>query len=172
MPNLPNKYELITTLYRETLNEVSNPAEWQKFLRTAGYNFRLDFDDQILLYAQKPESTAVLEIEKWNNVFDRWVNKGSTGIAFFDKEKPGSRRLRYFFDISDTHEARFARPVPTWKVLPEFEETITETLENAFGELEDKSEFGYALLSAVNDPMDLSLPGSSVHGIFRARILE
>ena len=63
---MPNKYELITTLYRETLNEVSNPVEWQKFLRTAGYNFRLDFDDLILLYAQKPESTAVLEIEKWN----------------------------------------------------------------------------------------------------------
>ncbi len=151
---MPNKYELITTLYRETLNEVSNPAEWQKFLRTAGYNFRLDFDDLILLYAQKPESTAVLEIEKWNNVFGRWVNKGSTGIAFFDKEKPGSRRLRYFFDISDTHEARFARPVPTWKVLPEFEETITETLENAFGELVDKSEFGYALLSAAKNAVE------------------
>ena len=154
MKSLPNKYELITTLYRETLNEVSNPSEWQKFLQTAGYNFRLDFDDLILLYAQKPESTAVLEIEKWNNVFGRWVNKGSTGIAFFDKEKPGSRRLRYFFDISDTHEARFARPVPTWKVLPEFEENITETLENAFGELEDKSEFGYALLSAVKNAVE------------------
>jgi len=151
---MPNKYELITTLYRETLNEVSNPAEWQKFLHTAGYNFRLDFDDLILLYAQKPESTAVLEIEKWNKVFGRWVNKGSTGIAFFDKEKPGSRKLRYFFDISDTHEARFARPVPTWKVLPEFEETITETLENAFGELEDKSEFGYALLSAAKNAVE------------------
>ena len=151
---MPNKYELITTLYRETLNKVSNPAEWQKFLRTAGYNFRLDFDDQVLLYAQKSESTAVLEIEKWNNVFGRWVNKGSTGIAFFDKEKPGSRRLRYFFDISDTHEARFARPVPTWKVLPEFEETITETLENAFGEFEDKTEFGYALLSAAKNAVE------------------
>ena len=87
---MPNKYELITTLYRETLNEVSNPSEWQKFLRTAGYNFRLDFDDLILLYAQKPESTAVLEIEKWNNVFGRWVNKGSTGIAFLTKKNPAA----------------------------------------------------------------------------------
>ena len=59
---MPNKYELITTLYRETLNEVSNPSEWQKFLQTAGYNFRLDFDDQILLYAQKPESMTALKI--------------------------------------------------------------------------------------------------------------
>ena len=87
---MPNKYELITTLYRETLNKVSNPAEWQKFLRTAGYNFRLDFDDQILLYAQKPESTAVLEVEKWNNVFGRWVNKGSTGIAFLIRKNPAT----------------------------------------------------------------------------------
>ena len=66
-------------------------------------------------------------------------------LLFLIKKNPAAEG----FDISDTHEARFAKPVPTWKVLPEFEESITETLENAFGELEDKTEFGYALLSAA-----------------------
>ena len=151
---MPNKYELITTLYRETLNEVSNPSEWQKFLRTAGYNFRLDFDDQILLYAQKPESTAVLEIERWNKGFGRWVNKGSTGIALFDKDYPGRTRLKYVFDISDTHESRYAKTVPLWEMHRNYETEVTETLENNFGELEDKSSFAYVLLSAADNAVE------------------
>ena len=148
---MSTKYELITELYRRTVDYVTNPEQWQKFLRTAGYNFRLDFDEQILLYAQKPEATAVLEIEKWNKAFGRWVNKGSTGIAFFDKEYMGSARLKYLFDISDTHEGRYARRVPIWNVLPGYEESIIETLENNFGELEDRSSFGFALLSAAKN---------------------
>lgn len=79
---MARKYELITDLYYQTINEVSeNVDSWKSFLKTAGRNFRLRFDEQILIYAQRPDAIAVLEIEKWNNRFGRWVNKGAKGIG-------------------------------------------------------------------------------------------
>ena len=107
-----------------------------------------------MLIAQKPEATAVLEIERWNRGFGRWVNKGSTGIALFDKDYPGRTRLKYVFDISDTHESRYAKTVPLWEMHRNYETEVTETLENNFGELEDKSSFAYVLLSAASNAVE------------------
>ena len=79
---MARKYELITDLYYQTINEVSENADsWKSFLKTAVRNFRLRFDEQILIYAQRPDAIAVLEIEKWNNRFGRWGNKGAKGIG-------------------------------------------------------------------------------------------
>ena len=154
---MASKYERITDLYLQTVGEVSKPEVWPRFLTTACYNFRLSFDKQILLYAQRPDATAVLPIEGrqgWNQRFGRWVNRGSKGIAILDSDSNGQARIRYYFDIADTHEGRHPRPVPIWAVHPEQEQAIIETLENSFGVLKNRDSLGDALLSAASNVME------------------
>ena len=151
-------YKALTELYRETQRKVTAPSEWQAFLAAACRNYRLTFDEQLLVYAQRPDATAVLEIERWNRQFGRWVNRGANGIAVFDGEHTGKPRLKYYFDISDTHEARFPRPVPIWTVREEYVPDIIETLENSFGELEHKEDLGAALLSAAKNAVEDNMP--------------
>ena len=151
-------YKALTELYRETQRKVTAPSEWQAFLASACRNYRLTFDEQLLVYAQRPDATAVLEIERWNRQFGRWVNRGANGIAVFDGEHNGKPRLKYYFDISDTHEARFPRPVPLWTVREEYAPDIIETLENSFGELEHKEDLGAALLSAAKNAVEDNMP--------------
>ena len=151
-------YKALTELYRETQRKVTAPSEWQAFLASACRNYRLTFDEQLLVYAQRPDATAVLEIERWNRQFGRWVNRGANGIAVFDGEHNGKPRLKYYFDISDTHEARFPRPVPLWTVREEYAPDIIETLENSFGELEHKEDLGEALLSAAKNAVEDNMP--------------
>ena len=151
-------YKALTELYRETQRKVTAPDQWQAFLASACRNYRLSFDEQLLVYAQRPDATAVLEIERWNRQFGRWVNRGANGIAVFDGEHTGKPRLKYYFDISDTHEARFPRPVPIWTVREEYAPDIIETLENSFGELEHKEDLGAALLSAAKNAVEDNMP--------------
>lgn len=151
-------YKALTELYRETQRKVTAPSEWQAFLASACRNYRLTFDEQLLVYAQRPDATAVLEIERWNRQFGRWVNRGANGIAVFDGEHTGKPRLKYYFDIYDTHEARFPRPVPIWTVREEYAPNIVETLENSFGELEHKEDLGAALLSAAKNAVEDNMP--------------
>ena len=133
---MARKYDLISELYDRTCASVSeNPLNWQGLLRTASYNFRLRFDEQLLLYAQRPDATAVLPIERWNGSFGRWVNRGAKGIAVFEDENRQRQRLTHYFDISDTHGSRYARPVPLWQMKPEYESDVAETLENTFGDV-------------------------------------
>jgi N12 class adenine-specific DNA methylase/adenine-specific DNA methylase len=115
----------------------------------------------VLLYAQRPNATAVLTIDGrngWNQRFGRWVNRGATGIAVFDGDSIGRSRLKYYFDISDTHESRFSRPVPIWTMRPEYESAVVEALENSFGELVDKNSFAAALLSASQNAVQDNMP--------------
>ena len=158
---MARKYETITELYRKTVAGLAAPQAWQSFLTTACHNFRLPFDEQVLLYAQRPDATAVLPIEGkngWNQRFGRWVNRGATGIAVFDGDAVGRSRLKYYFDISDTHESRFARPVSIWTMRPEYEPAVIEALENSFGELEDKTDLAAALLSAAKNATQDNMP--------------
>ncbi|XOQ48062.1 MAG: Superfamily II DNA and RNA helicase [Eubacteriales bacterium] len=132
------KFDLISELYERTCFAVTdNPVNWQLFLKTAGRNFRLRFDEQLLIYAQRPDATAVLEIERWNGTFGRWVNRGAKGIAVFEDADRSRQRLIHYFDISDTHESRYSRPVPIWEMRPEYEAEVIETLENTFGAVND-----------------------------------
>ena len=151
-------YKALTELYLETQRSVTAPDQWRAFLASACRNYRLSFDEQLLVYAQRPDATAVLEIERWNRQFGRWVNRGANGIAVFDGEHNGKPRLKYYFDISDTHEARFSRPVPLWTVREEYAPDIIETLENSFGELEHKEDLGEALLSAAKNAVEDNMP--------------
>ena len=159
---MARRYEQITELYRQSIREItSRPENWTSFLRSACRNYRLPFDELVLIYAQRPDATAVLPIEGkngWNKRFGRWVNRGATGIAVFDREYVHGTRLKYYFDISDTHESRFARPVPLWEVQPGQEADVIESLENRFGELESKGNLASALLSTAKNAVEDNMP--------------
>ena len=156
---MARKYDLISELYRRTCNAVvADPQNWQAFLRCACRNYKLRFDEQLLIYAQRPDATAVLEIERWNKSFGRWVNRGAKGIAVFEDADRNSQRLTHYFDISDTHESRYVRPVPLWQMKPEYTDEVIETLENTFGELENKGTLEEAVLSAAKNAVEDNIP--------------
>ena len=151
---MARKFELITQLYYRTLQEVAHPSHWQSFLASVCHNYRLPFDEQVLLFVQRPDATAVLEIDRWNRRFGRWVNRGATGIAVFDRDAPNRSRLKYYFDLADTHPGRFARPVPVWEVETQHQDAIVEALESSFGTLEDTSSFASALRCAARNAVE------------------
>ena len=156
---MSRKYELISELYDRTCKTVvSNPQSWQKFLESACRNYKLRFDEQLLIFAQRPDATAVLEIERWNTSFGRWVNKGAKGIAVFEDADRSRQRLTHYFDISDTHESRYSRPVPLWNMRDEYDASVIETLESTFGELENKSSLSNAVMSAAQNAAEDNLP--------------
>ena len=126
---MARKIDLITDIYRETSKQItSSPQAWTAFLRSACRNFRLRFDEQVLVFAQRPDAVAVLEIERWNKQYGRWVNRGAKGIAVFESADRSRQRLQYYFDISDTHPGRLSRPVPLWQMKPEYETEVIEIL--------------------------------------------
>ena len=156
---MARKYELISELYNRTCKTVvSNPQSWQKFLESACRNYKLRFDEQLLIFAQRPDATAVLEIERWNTSFGRWVNKGAKGIAVFEDADRSRQRLTHYFDISDTYESRYSRPVPLWNMRDEYDASVIETLESTFGELENKSSLSNAVMSAAQNAAEDNLP--------------
>ena len=145
---MASKFQFITELYSRTLTRLTGDYEsWTGFLRSACYNYKCPFDEQVLIYAQRPDATAVLELEKWNRQFGRWVNAGATGIAVIDEAR-GKGRLKHYFDITDTHAARISRPVPIWSMEPAYTEPVIETLEATFGTLAEKDNLPDAILSA------------------------
>jgi len=147
---LPTKFQLITELYDQTVRSVtSSYKSWTGFLRAACYNYKCPFDDQILIYAQRPDATAVLEMERWNRQFGRWVNRGAKSIAVFGDD--GQNCLKLYFDVSDTHASRFARPLPIWTMHPAFEPEVIETLEATFGNLTEKENLADAVRSACHN---------------------
>ena len=156
---MARKYDLISELYRRTAHAVvSDVQNWQAFLRCACRNYRLRFDEQLLIYAQRPDTTAVLEIERWNDKFRRWVNRGAKGIAVFEDADRSRQRLTHYFDISDTHASRYSRPVPIWEMKPEYTDDVIESLENTFGELENRESLADAVLSAAKNAVEDNIP--------------
>ncbi|HBF9476900.1 TPA: DEAD/DEAH box helicase family protein [Clostridioides difficile] len=168
------KYQLITELYRRTgVAVVKNPQAWQGFLSSACRNYKCRFDEQLLIYAQRPDATAVAEIGTWNRIFKRWVNKDSKGIAVFD---PKGRRntLKYYFDVSDTHEGYYgSRPVPIWQMDKRYEQPVMERLAGRFGEMES-SYFATALLETAGNAVEDNLPDylSQLKGCTKGSFLE
>ena len=148
---MARRFQEITEVYRQEIAALARADRWTAFLRSACRNYKLPFEEQALVHAQRPDATAVLEIERWNRQFGRWVNKGATGIAVFDRDYPGRTRLKYYFDISDTHESRLSRPVPLWQVPAEQEPDVIEALENRFGALDDKGTLEEAIVSAMEN---------------------
>lgn len=155
---MARKFDLISQLYVDTSKEVLSPDKWAAFLRTACYNYRLRFDEQLLIYAQKPEATAVLPIERWNRTFGRWVNRGAKGIAVFERHDGVSQKLVHYFDISDTHAGEYSRAVPIWTMQPEYTDDVIATLESSFGDLEDKDSLAKAIMSAADNAVEDNTP--------------
>ena len=155
---MARKFDLISQLYEDTSKEVMSPDKWAAFLKTACYNYRLRFDEQLLLYAQKPEATAVLPIEQWNRTFGRWVNWGAKGIAVFESLNGNSQRLVHYFDISDTHASEISRAVPIWSMKPEYTDEVIDTLESSFGYLDEKNSLADAIISASSNAVEDNIP--------------
>ena len=168
------KYQLITELYRRTGMAVAkNPQAWQGFLSSACHNYKCRFDEQLLIYAQRPDATAVAEIGTWNRLFKRWVNKDSKGIAVFD---PKGRRntLKYYFDVSDTHEGYYgSRAVPIWQMDKRYEQPIMERLADRFGVTEG-SNFATFLIGTAENAVEDNLPDylSQLKGCTKDSFLE
>ena len=151
------KYQLITELYRRTgVSVAKNPQAWQGFLSSACRNYKCRFDEQLLIYAQRPDAVAVAKLETWNRQFKRWVNKDSKGIAVFD---PKGRRntLKYYFDVSDTHEGYYgSRPVPIWQMDERYEQAVMERLSDRFGDVES-TDLASALMETAKNAVEDNL---------------
>lgn len=156
---MARKYDFISELYNRTCKTVvATPASWEAFLRSACYNYRLRFDEQLLVHAQRPDATAVLQIDDWNKKFGRWVNRGAHGIAVFEDADRRRQRLVHYFDISDTHPSRFSRRVPIWQMRDEYKAEVIDTLESTFGELDDKETLAVAIESAARNAVEDNIP--------------
>ena len=154
---MSTKYERISELYADTCKAVvSSPKRWQEFLKSACRNYKLRFDELLLIYAQRPDATAVLEIEQWNK-FGRYVKRGSHGIAVFENAKRTNQRLVHYFDISDTVNSKYARPVPIWKMKEEYENKVINGFEKRFGVIENNITLPDAIVSTVSKIVEASI---------------
>ena len=168
------KYQLITELYRRTgIAVAKNPQAWQSFLAAACRNYKCRFDEQLLIYAQRPDAIAVAELDTWNKRFKRWVNKDSKGIAVFD---PKGRRntLKYYFDVSDTHDGYYgSRPVPIWQMNGRYEQAVIERLSDRFGNTES-TDLASALTETAKNAVEDNLQDyfSQLKGFTRDSFLE
>ena len=151
------KYQLITELYRRTgVTVTKNPQAWQGFLSSACRNYKCRFDEQLLIYAQRPDAVAVAKLETWNRQFKRWVNKDSKGIAVFDL-KGRRNTLKYYFDVSDTHEGYYgSRPVPIWQMDERYEQAVMERLSDRFGDVES-TDLASALMETAKNAVEDNL---------------
>ncbi len=145
---MPSKYQIIVAMAAsEAQSIVSNAERYTAFLATASNNYKYNFQEQLLIHAQKPNATACAEIEVWNKL-GRWVNKGTKGIALLvDRDIP--YRLRHVFDISDTN-SRIGREISLWQMEERYEAAVQEALENSFGEIEDTHDFPASLIEIAS----------------------
>ena len=157
---MKKRFDLITELYDSSIREITeNPENWMNFLRFACRNYLLPFDEQVLVYVQRPEAEKVLSMEDWSNKFGRWVKRDSKKIAVFDKEAP-TMRLKYYYDVSDTREGKFkrlVRPVPLWEMENSDREAVQETISNTFG-VEESGDFEETILEAAKNAAEDNLP--------------
>lgn len=154
---MASKFELLATLYDDVSKDViRSPDKWQNFLASVCYNYRLRFDEQLLVYSQRPDATAVLEFDKWNKRFNRKIQKGSKGIAVFTDDS--RKYIKYYFDISDTAEREHSKPVPVWQYKEEYQADVIETLENSYGELDKKDTLYDAVMSMSENIVEDNIP--------------
>lgn len=154
---MPSKLENIVNLYSETLSDISRSSEnWASFLLSASANYKYGFQDQVLIFVQRPDATACADIETWNKQVKRWVNKGAKGIALLN-ESNGRTYLRHVFDVSDTHNY-YGTKLNLWNVEDKYKDEIIESLEGRFGTLENKSDLANAIISASYNSVQDNLP--------------
>lgn len=138
--------------------EISrSPQDWMKYMDTASKLYRYSFSDTLLIHAQRPDAVACAELELWNEKMNRWVNRGAKGIALIDDSGP-RRRLRYVFDISDTHPVRGGRTPYLWQIQDQHRVPLLDHLTDTYGlEGDDSADIQNALLSIAADMADENL---------------
>lgn len=155
---MPNRIQTLAALSRETGQRiVSSPEEWQAFLRAAARLYKYPFEEQLLIYAQRPDATACAKIEQWNkSVYHRWVKPGAKGIALIDTTG-AYPRLKYVFDAADTRETPYSRPLQLWQFRAEYAEQVSEELQNHFGEIAAEQDFARQLHSIIENAVEDNL---------------
>ena len=149
---MPSKIQTLAALSRETGQRiVSSPEEWQAFLRAAARLYKYPFEEQLLIYAQRPDATACAKIEQWNkSIYRRWVKPGAKGIALIDTTG-AYPRLKYVFDAADTRETPYSRPLQLWQFRAEYAEQVSEELQNHFGETDAAPDFKTQLRAIISN---------------------
>ena len=145
------KYQMISYLAEDTAKQIGkNEQEWTKYLTTAARLYKYPFNEQILIYAQRPDATACASLEVWNEKMNCWVNRGAKGIALLDTEHSYSK-LKYVFDVSDVHKARrIGRDPNLWELREEHKESVLKQLEKTYGETDKNNSFEQRLMEISN----------------------
>ena len=145
------KYQMISYLAEDTAKEIAkNGQEWTRYLTTAARLYKYPFNEQILIFAQRPDATACASLELWNEKMNCWVNRGAKGIALLDTENSYTR-LKYVFDVSDVHKARrIGRDPNLWELREEHKETVLAQLEKTYGETDKNSSFEQRIMEISN----------------------
>ena len=129
---MATKYQYMAALSEHTAKEItSNPVRWISFLNTASSVYKYPFSDQLMIYAQRPDTPACASMEIWNNKMNRWVNRGAKGIALID-DSGAKPQLKYVFDIRDTHLGRWGKTPYLWRLQEEHTEVIRDHLIEAY----------------------------------------
>ena len=148
---MASKLQNISALSNKIGKSLSDYEKWTAFLKSAAWQYKYSFQDQLFIYAQRPDATACASIDVWNKRLKSWINRGAKGIALL-REGDRGQYLDYVFDISDTHSNN--GPIRLWQYNSRFDNAIIETLENSFGELKNKSSITDAILSAAQNAVE------------------
>ena len=146
---MAGKIQRVSQLADQTAHDVTRDVGgWKQYLDTASRLYKYKFEDQLLIYAQRPDATACAAMELWNEKMHRWVKAGSKGIALIRENENGRARLQYVFDVSDTRPVRGAKMPYLWEMRDEHHPAVLAALERMYGE-SDRQELGSRLMEAA-----------------------
>ena len=147
---MASKLQFVSELANQTAHTVTRDIDgWKRYLTTASRLYKYPFDEQLLIYAQRPDATACASMELWNDTMRRWVKPRSKGIALIRKNAGGRPQLEYVFDVADTRPVKGARTPYLWEMRTEHHAAVAEALEQQYGPSEEP-DFGYQLMEQAS----------------------
>ena len=157
---MANKLYAMEQLTEEVAKDVAaSPQEWMRFLNTASRLYKYTFPEQLLIYAQRPEATAVASMEIWNQKMYRWIKKGSKGIALIDNTSGPKTKLRYVFDVQDTYKVRnLGKDPQLWNLPMEGEQLVADYLQEQLSLEDTEGGLAESLHQAAKESMQEWLP--------------
>ena len=157
---MANKLYAMEQLTEEVAKDVAaSPQEWMRFLNTASRLYKYTFPEQLLIYAQRPEATAVASMEIWNQKMYRWIKKGSKGIALIDNTSGPKTKLRYVFDVQDTYKVRnLGKDPQLWNLPVEGEQLVADYLQEQLSLEDTEGGLAESLHQAAKESMQEWLP--------------
>ena len=157
---MANKLYAMEQLTEEVAKDVAaSPQEWMRFLNTASRLYKYTFPEQLLIYAQRPEATAVASMEIWNQKMYRWIKKGSKGIALIDNTSGPKTKLRYVFDVQDTYKVRnLGKDPQLWNLPVEGEQLVADYLQEQLSLEDIEGGLAESLHQAAKESMQEWLP--------------